>query len=221
MLSTQKTPENVTECIEILAYNDHLWEGFAPHEKDSKTIRSLAESPYAWTEKQAKLGLVIVKRYKTLFEKFKIDISELCENPVWRDPFRQIDYEKVIEKFTDENGEDFVEVRFPYNKKLVTLIRKLKDHRGLPARYLRYDGESKAWTIKYSDVTAYFLPLIGTRYNFKFTDTSMLDDFDEIRKELKTHQKPSVATDGTNITIKNCSASLKEHWDKHIKQKSL
>ena len=59
MLSTQKTPENVTECIEILAYNDHLWEGFAPHEKDSKTIRSLAESPYAWTEKQAKLALVI------------------------------------------------------------------------------------------------------------------------------------------------------------------
>ncbi len=221
MLSTQKTPENVTECIEILAYNDHLWEGFAPHEKDSKTIRSLAEAPYAWTEKQAKLGLVIVKRYKTLFEKFKIDISELCENPVWRDPFRQIDYEKVIEKFTDENGEDFVEVRFPYNKKLVTLIRKLKDNRGLPARYLRYDGESKAWTIKYSDVTAYFLTLIGTRYNFKFTDTTMLDDFDEIRKELKTHQKPSVATDGTNITIKNCSASLKEHWDKHIKQKSL
>jgi hypothetical protein len=221
MLSTQKTPENVTECIEILAYNDHLWEGFAPHEKDSKTIRSLAESPYAWTEKQAKLALIIVKRYKTLFEKFKMDINDLCENPVWRDPFRKIDYEKVIEKFTNEEGEDLVEIRFPYNKKLVNLIRNLKDKKGLPTGYMRYDGESKAWTIKYSDVTAYYLTLIGTRYDFKFTDPTMLDDFDEIRKEKSEHVQPSISTDGNKILLKNCSESLSEYWNNNIKSKTL
>ena len=76
MLSTQKMPQTVQECIEILAYNEHFWEGFHAHEKDRKTIGSLADTQYPWTEKQAMLGLRIIKRYKTLFEKYKISIDD-------------------------------------------------------------------------------------------------------------------------------------------------
>jgi cation diffusion facilitator CzcD-associated flavoprotein CzcO len=103
MLSSQKMPQTITECIEILAYNDHFWEGFSPHHKDRKTITSLAQSDYAWTEKQAKLGLIIVKRYKSLFEKYDLNITNLCDNPIWRDKFRKIDYEKVLEKYINDD----------------------------------------------------------------------------------------------------------------------
>ena len=59
-------------------------------------------------------------------------------------------------------------MRFPYNKKLVTLIRILKDKRDLPGGYAQYDGEVKKWTFKQTDVTTYYLTLIAVRYDFKF-----------------------------------------------------
>ena len=185
MLSTQKMPQTVQECIEILAYNEHFWEGFHAHEKDRKTIGSLADTQYPWTEKQAMLGLRIIKRYKTLFEKYKISIDDLCNDPQWRDPFRKIDYAKVLEKFTNENNEDQLEIRFPYSEKMIGLIRCLKDKRGLPVGYFKYDGETKKWTAKYSDVVAYYMTLIGTRYDFEFADKTMFDDFYEIREEKR------------------------------------
>ena len=221
MLSSQKIPQTITECIEILAYNDHFWEGFSPHHKDRKTITSLAQSDYAWTEKQAKLGLIIVKRYKSLFEKYDLNITNLCDNPIWRDKFRKIDYEKVLEKYINDDNEDEIEIKFPYNKKIIALIRCLKDSRGLPAGYLQYNGEEKVWTAKYSDVVVYFLTLLGIRYDFKITDPSMLDDFDSIREERKQHKHLKVYAGKTNLAIANASESLNEYWEKNIKNKNL
>ena len=61
-------PKTINEALKILAYNDFLWAEapntlIKPHPKDHETVRSLAESQYAWTEKQARLALVILKRY--------------------------------------------------------------------------------------------------------------------------------------------------------------
>ena len=60
-------PKTVNEALKILAYNDYFWADHTklgstthikPHPKDHETVRSLAESQYAWTEKQARLALV-------------------------------------------------------------------------------------------------------------------------------------------------------------------
>ena len=77
-----------------------------------------------------------------------------------------------------------IEIRFPYNKKIIQLIRTLKDNRGLPMNYAIYDGEKKNWTFKHSDVTAYYLTLIAARYDFKFVDDSILLDYDDVKKEI-------------------------------------
>ena len=221
MLSTQKMPQTVQECIEILAYNEHFWEGFHAHEKDRKTIGSLADTQYPWTEKQAMLGLRIIKRYKTLFEKYKISIDDLCNDPQWRDPFRKIDYAKVLEKFTNENNEDQLEIRFPYSEKMIGLIRCLKDKRGLPAGYFKYDGETKKWTAKYSDVVAYYMTLIGTRYDFEFADKTMFDDFYEIREEKRKFKHIKVNVGKKNLGVDNAPESLVEYWKSNIATKPL
>ena len=63
-------PKTINEALKILAYNDYFWANpsmigntavIKPHPKDQETVRSLAESQYAWTEKQARLALVILK----------------------------------------------------------------------------------------------------------------------------------------------------------------
>ena len=61
-------PKTINEALKILAYNDYFWANpsmlgntgvIKPHPKDKETVRSLTEANYAWTEKQAKLAVVI------------------------------------------------------------------------------------------------------------------------------------------------------------------
>ena len=141
-------PKTVNEALKILAYNDYFWVNPAmlgnigvikAHPKDYQTVKSLAESQYAWTEKQAKLALVILKRYLTKFQAHGMDIKKLLDNPVYEDDFRVISFDKVIEKYTDDDNVERIEMRFPYHKKVIQLIRCMKDKRGLPGMYAVYD----------------------------------------------------------------------------------
>jgi hypothetical protein len=72
-----------------------------------------------------------------------MDIRPLLDEPKFEDAFRVISADKTIEKYTDEDGVDKIELRFPYDKKLIQLVRCLKDNRDLPAGYAQYDGEAK------------------------------------------------------------------------------
>jgi len=220
-------PKTINEALKILAYNDYFWANpsmigntgvIKPHPKDYETVKSLAEAQYAWTEKQAKLALVILKRYLTKFQAHGMDIKPLLDNPQYEEEFRVISFEKSIEKFTDEDGIDKIELRFPYNKKIIQLVRCLKDKRGLPGRYGIYDGEAKKWTFLHTDVTAYYLTLIAVRYDFKFVDTKLLDDFDEVRKQIRGHKTTTARLIGSEIVIEDGAESLYDYWDQHCKK---
>jgi len=218
-------PKTINEALKILAYNDYFWSDpqkahIKPHPKDQETVRSLAESQYAWTEKQARLALVILKRYLTKFQAHGMDIKSLLDNPVYEDEFRVISFDKVIEKYTDEDNIDKIEMRFPYNKKVIQLIRCMKDKRGLPGMYALYDGEKKKWTFQHSDVTAYYLTLIAVRYDFKFMDESLLDDYEEIKKQIKGHRKPTARLVAGEVVLDNAPESLQEYWNENFKNKT-
>jgi hypothetical protein len=215
-------PKTVNEALKILAYNEYFWEDgqksrINPHPKDRETVRSLAESQYPWTEKQGKLALVILKRYLSKFQSHMMDIRPLLDNPVYDDAFRVISADKIIEKYTDEDGVDKIELRFPYDKKLIQLVRCLKDNSDLPAGYAQYDGEAKKWTFLQSDVTTYYLTLIAVRYDFKFIDTSLLDQYEEIRDTIIGHRKPTARMEDGRIVLEDAPESLREYWDKNLK----
>jgi hypothetical protein len=183
-------------------------------------VRSLAESQYAWTEKQARLALVILKRYLTKFQAHDMDIKKLLDNPVYEDDFRVISFDKVIEKYTDEDNVDKIEMRFPYNKKVIQLIRCMKDKRDLPGMYALYDGEKKRWTFQHSDVTAYYLTLIAVRYDFKFTDDSLLNDYEEVKKQVIGHRQPTARLIAGEVVLDNAPESLQEYWNENLKNKT-
>jgi hypothetical protein len=217
-------PKTINEALKILAYNDYFWSDaprahIKPHPKDYQTVRSLAESQYVWTEKQAKLALVILKRYLTKFQAHGMDIKKLLDNPVYEDDFRVISFDKVIEKYTDEDNVDRIEMRFPYNKKVIQLIRCMKDKRDLPGMYALYDGEKKKWTFQHSDVTAYYLTLIAVRYNFKFMDDSLLDDYEEIKKQVIGFRQPTARLIEGEVVLNNAPESLQEYWNENLKSK--
>ena len=146
-----------------------------------------------------------------------MDIKSLLDNPQYDEPFRVISFEKSIEKFIDEDEVAKIELRFPYHKKIIQLVRMLKDNRCLPAGYARYDGESKKWTFLQTDVTTYYLTLIAIRYDFKFVDKSLLDDYYKVRKEIAGYRKPNARLIGNDIVLDNAPESLQNYWDEHIK----
>ena len=221
-------PKTINEALKILAYNDYFWHQgpktpnslIKPHPKDYETVHSLADAQYAWTEKQAKLALVILKRYASKFAQHGMDIKKLLDNPQYDEPFRVINFEKSIEKIVDEEQAK-IEVRFPYHKKIISLLRRLKDYKGLPGRYADYNGESKLWTFLHTDVTVYYLTLIAVRYDFKFITPVLLDEYDEIRKQKCNHKRPVARLIGNDIIVSDATESFYEHWDEHIRPKPM
>jgi hypothetical protein len=219
-------PKTINEALKILAYNDYFWSDpqkshIKPHPKDKATVTSLAESQYPWTEKQGRLALVILKRYLTKFQSHGMDIKELLNSPRYDDDFRVISFDKSIEKYIDDDDVTRIELKFPYHKKVIQLIRCVKDRRGMPAGYSQYDGESKKWTFLHSDVTAYYLTLIAVRYDFKFSDDSLLNDYEEIKKEIIKHRKPTARLIGGEIVLNDAPESLQEYWDNNLKGKTV
>ena len=222
-------PKTINEALKILAYNDYFWSNgpktpnatISPHPKDFKTCQSLADSQYAWTEKQAKLAVVILKRYLTKFQAYNMDIKSLLDNPKFDAPFRVLNYQKSIEKFTDTDEVEKIEIRFPYDKKVIGLIRILKDMKGLPAGCSHYDGDQKKWIFLHSDVTAYYLTMIAIRYNFKFVDETLLDDFEAIRREKKYYRHAIATLEDNKIKLHHASESLVDYWEEHIKHLPL
>ena len=223
-LTETKMPESINEALKILAYNDYFYADslktrISPHHKDKETVTSLAEAQYPWTEKQAKLAVVILKRYLSKFQKHKMDIKQLLDKPVYDEPFRVIDFAKSIEKYKDEDEESLIDIKFPYSKKIVTLIRCLKNKKCLPLGYTKYDGESKIWSFKQTDVTTYYLTLIAVRYDFKFVDPTLLDEYYEVRNEVKDYKTPTAKLIGGEIIIENAPESMIDYWDKNLKNK--
>jgi hypothetical protein len=221
-------PGTVNEAIKILAYNDWAWainkqpdNNIDPHPKDKPTVVSLAESQYPWTEKQGRLAVAILKRYLTKFDTIDMDLRPLVENPVFDAPFRVISSVKTIEVTQDKDGTDIIEMRFPYDKKIVDLIRCCKDWRGLPSGYFLFDGEAKLWAVVKSDVTTYYMTQIAVRYNFTFVSESLLDEYEEIKKEKNNFKRPCATLNANKISLKNINESLDKYWQEHISNKKL
>jgi hypothetical protein len=207
--------ESIEAALRILAYNTGgIFQNSGVHDKDFKTIQSLADAPYAWTEKQANLAMMFLKRYKTLLNKFGFDTDELINNPRYDQPFRVISFEKSIDTFTAEDGREILEMRFPYNEKIIALIRCLKKKTQELVPML-YDGEIKKWTMNYTDTVAYYATLIAVRYDFKILKTKILEDYEEIKQEKKKYQPVVVNIDESSVRLINAPESLAEHWQEH------
>ena len=218
--TTLRKLESMEAALKILAYNTGgVFQNSGVHDKDFKTIQSLADAPYAWTEKQGSLATMFLKRYKTLIDKFGFDTDELINNPRYDQPFRVISFEKSIDTFTAEDGREVLEMRFPYNEKIIALIRCLKKKTQELVPML-YDGETKKWTMNYTDTVAYYATLIAVRYDFKILNTKILDDYKEIAQEKKKYLPVVAEIDNDYIRLINASDSLVEYCQEHCQSLS-
>ena len=211
--NTSKKLETINDIVRLLAYNSHLILG---DEKDIKVCVSLAESAYAWTEKQGGLALRIATKYRGIIKKLGLEIDELLSNPVYEEPFRVLSFDKSIEKIFDENQNEGLQIRFPYNEKLIGLIRCLKNKKTQNLLNMRYNGESKVWTMPYNDIVVYYTTLIAVRYNFTICSKDIIKDFEEIQKEKQNHKLCRAKIENGSVRLVNAVESLQEYWNEHV-----
>ena len=221
-INQPRTLESLEYAMRILTYNtgpatEPLRSG--AHDKDFKIIQSLADAPYAWTEKQGKLAMMFLKRYKTLMDKFGYNTDELIKNPRYDQPFRVISFEKSVDVFSAEDGREVLEMRFPYNEKIIQLVRCLKKKTQDLVPML-YDGETKKWTMNYTDTVAYYITLIAVRYDFKILNNKILLDYEEIAKHKKSYLPVIVDVYNDSIKLINAPTSLAEYWQEHCQSLS-
>jgi hypothetical protein len=61
------------------------------------------------------------------------------------------------------------------------------------------------------------LTLIAVRYDFKFVDATLLDQYEEIRDTIIGHRKPTARLKDGKIVLDNAPESLREYWDNNLK----
>ena len=66
-------------------------------------------------------------------------------------------------------------------------------------------------------MTTYYLTLIAIRYDFKFINKTLLDDFYNVRNQISNFKQPTAMMIEDKIVIQNGTESLNEYWDTNIK----
>ena len=59
--------------------------------------------------------------------------------------------------------------------------------------------------------------MIAARYDFKFVNESILNDYDEVKKEIIGFKKPSASVVGNEVVLNNAPESMQEYWNNNIK----
>lgn len=105
------------EDIFLLFYQLMIQHGFALSKQDSSAaynFQNLLSSGGQLTQNQANFIIKILQKYKVIAQKYNFTYDDALASPTWKKDFRVLDLSKRIYLETDENGEIWVNLKFPY-----------------------------------------------------------------------------------------------------------
>jgi hypothetical protein len=154
-----------------------------------------------FTKKQADYAIKMLKKYSNVFVD---DISEYINNPLWRLPFRVVDYTKKISIEKTETGQKVLHIKFPfalkdiYQKEFAGPANKLPSH---------WDTDLKVQVADLYSINLIQLHEFGKKHQFEFSE-----DFLEavsLTEEYWNHEQMYVprSTLSDNVTLINASES--------------
>lgn len=171
---------------------------------DKKFVLSLynqLNSGIFFTEKQAKLALTVLKKYKIkLSIELNQDILLFLENPQYRHAFRQINLYKTIEIVNYKNSKRVIKVSFPYDENLISKFKKEK----LNFHHAFWDPDEKSWIFELHEKNLLFLSTLVNEFNF-IGDDEFINYIDQINKITSNVENyiPMVVKDGDLYVLKN------------------
>lgn len=168
------------------------------------------------TEKQATMAVRILKKYKIELEAYYGKPIDL-DNPVFRNPFRQITEEKSI-KIEEHNGQKSILVRFAYNQELVKTFQEYvnasdwKNRWGqvIKSEVAGWDHDVKAWVFALKEENIIWLQNNIVEKGFS-TDDTFKEYVEEITNVVENMYDfaPHVIKEDGKYKYKNVSHRVK------------
>jgi hypothetical protein len=141
---------------------------------DFQAVHSLAgqiSQGIAFTEKQRLLSLRILKKHvASLSTILNMDLSASVLTPTFKSPIRVISNDRKMEISNNETFGKVIKVKFPYDDKLISLIR---EHKG-PLDTVIWNKEEKLWVFSLSEKNISFLLDLNKDDIFEIDETLSL-----------------------------------------------
>lgn len=222
MMITFKTVEDYIEVIagERDAITGKLVGGWANDpiislaRYDVEVIRKMSEqcmNNIAMTQRQAQLATKIILNYKRQLGNKNVDVSPV-ENPVYRNPLREIDYSCKL--FISD---DSLCLKFPYNPKIIEGIRSFsKESQGR----CRWVPESKWWSIALTEYNLNWIATFAEINNFEI-DHEVKELVRKVAEAEQTGFKIELTITDQTLELTNAPDTLQEYVNKHLGEVTL
>lgn len=209
----------IEDCLEMLVGHTVVpglsWKDkpFKLHLENRKVLFSIGTQVFkgkALTEKQHYLvKKLLVEWYAEQFSKVNIDISQHVD--VLRSAYRVVDKSHWVKK-TEDNGNTYISIRFPFNNSAIEHINQLKMHQtkeNLSKDEYQYSEHTHSF--KYNENNILKIVDIANKFekeSFEF-DEEVINDYNTI-KEFETN-KDAYIPGVYNFEYKNIPKSLEQH----------
>jgi len=159
-----------------------------------------------FTEKQRKLALTILDRYKTqLSVAAGRDVSQYLSNPVYKFPVRQLNTMKRMSIIPSETYGKVLKVEFPYNEEIVKKINdKKRDF-----VHAEWNADQKSWLFALNERVLPLVTDLVVDYGFTPDEElgNYIEEFVTIRENLEKYV-PMVSYDGEIPKFLNASKHI-------------
>jgi len=161
---------------------------------------------HALTEKQASIGLKILKRQaEKLNSVIGIDITPYIDSPTYKFPFKKINSAKQISIEHHSTHGKIIKVEFPYNDQILTKIREVKNKLALAF----WEKDLKYWIFSLDETSIQFLMTLNDSENFEYDEEfgKYMDQICDVKNNMEKYV-PTVAIEDEKIKFLNVFENL-------------
>lgn len=176
---------------------------------DVKVVESFAEqcnNNVGFTDRQATLAIQLINKYERQLYKLGVDITPIKENPVFKNPIREIDRSSRV-WVEDEQ----IKLRFPFNMELIELVKaEAKVSRGR----MQWDPVNKIWVGDLTEYTANWFYAFARSQSF-VVDPS-LEQVMSCIEQVETQEYAIELRAKDRLVITNAHNSLTEYVEEKL-----
>jgi len=166
------------------------------------------------TKKQADYLVRLLSKYQTVYESVAgVDISNVLSSPVWKNPFRTIDYSKSVTLITDPSGIPYIYLKFPFALKDLFIAEFANTRGKSPATW---DPDERVQKIKLHDLNIVQLYEFVKKHKFEVSDDflSVVSQVEEIWAGEEEFL-PEARVVGDSVDIFNFTEAARNYFDEH------
>lgn len=177
---------------------------------DNQKIESLAfwsMSTKPFTEKQGKLAMMFVRKYRKCLESAGFDVSDIVdENRFKLTPTKTVVIPKIV---CIENRDNMymIDICFPYDEYLISTIKNQSS--GENSKKFIFDSHDKKWSAELNISNAFFAYDFGKKNCF-FIDEDFQKYIDRLKEEKKKARLPQVKFENGKLVFESLFEKQKE-----------